>query len=212
MGMTDVKVAWMYYPCMQVADIFYLDVDVACAGLDQRKAHVLAREVAERLRLKKPICIHTPLLTGLMGPEKRERGVFDEDREISLRISSKMSKSMPDTCIFVHDSPEEVRRKILKAYCPPREVEYNPIMEIAKYVVFGWKEELEVQRPERYGGPIIFENYAELERAYLKGKLHPLDLKNGVIETLNDILEPVREHFRRYPKLLKKLLEIEVTR
>jgi tyrosyl-tRNA synthetase len=85
-------------------------------------------------------------------------------------------------------------------------------MEIAKYIVFSWKEELEIQRPERYGGPIKFENYAELERAYLKGKLHPLDLKNGVIEALNDILTPVRKYFRQHPKLLKKLLEIEVTR
>jgi len=44
----------LLYPAMQVADMFYLDVDVALGGLDQRRAHMLARDVAERLGLKKP--------------------------------------------------------------------------------------------------------------------------------------------------------------
>ena len=49
-------------------------------------------------------------------------------------------------------------------------------------------------------------------KAYLKGKLHPLDLKNGVAEALAEILKPVREHFRRHPQTLKKMMEIEITR
>ncbi|RLI21333.1 tyrosine--tRNA ligase, partial [Candidatus Bathyarchaeota archaeon] len=104
MDLSDMETAWVFYPCMQAADIFHMKLDVACAGIDQRKAHMLARDAAEKLDWKKPICVHTPLLMGLQGPVKEEKQ-YDEDKTLNLAISSKMSKSKPESCIFVHDSP-----------------------------------------------------------------------------------------------------------
>ena len=63
----DLEAASTFYPCMQAADIFELQLDVACAGMDQRKAHVLARDVAEKLEWQKPTSVHTHLLMGLVG-------------------------------------------------------------------------------------------------------------------------------------------------
>jgi len=211
MSMTDVETAWVFYPCMQSADIFHMKLDVACAGIDQRKAHMLARDIAEKLGWKKPSCVHTHLLMGLQGPETVERK-FDENADLNVQISSKMSKSIPKSCIFVHDTPSEIKTKIKEAYCPPKQVKGNPVLELAKYVVFAERESLEIPRPAKYGGPENFESYEEMEKAYVKGKIHPLDLKNGVTEALVEILKPVREHFRRHPQLLEKMMEIEVTR
>jgi tyrosyl-tRNA synthetase len=211
MSLTDVETAWVYYPCMQSADIFYMNLDVACAGIDQRKAHMLARDAAEKLGWKKPACIHTHLLMGLQGPERVE-GQFDENADINLQISSKMSKSMPRTCIYIHDTPDDIKTKIRAAYCPPKRVKENPILELAKYVIFAEREILEIPRPSKYGGPETFETYGEVEKAYVKGELHPLDLKNGVAEALVDILNPVREYFRKHPQILRKMTEIEITR
>jgi len=211
MSMTDVETAWIYYPCMQAADIFHMDLDVACAGMDQRKAHMLARDVAEKLGWEKPSCVHTNLLMGLQGPETVEKE-FDEDADLNIQISSKMSKSVPKNCIFVHDTPEDIKTKIKDAYCPPKQVKRNPVLALARYVVFAERGSLEVPRPTRYGGPENFESYGEMEKAYVEGKIHPLDLKNGVTEALIEILNPVREHFRRHPQLLEKMMEIEVTR
>jgi len=211
MSMTDIETAWVYYPCMQAADIFHMHLDVACAGIDQRKAHMLARDIAEKLGWRKPACIHTHLLMGLQGPEKTE-GQFDENADLNIQISSKMSKSIPKSCIFVHDTPSNIKTKIKEAYCPPKQVEANPVLELVKYVVLAERESLTITRSPKYGGPELFENYKELEKAYVKGKLHPLDLKNGVAEALVEILNPVREHFRRHPQLLEKMMEIEVTR
>ena len=211
MSPTDVETAWVYYPCMQAADIFQMELDVACAGIDQRKAHMLARDAAEKLNWKKPVCVHTPLLMGLQRPEISLRR-FDEDAEINLQISSKMSKSVPASCIFVHDSPEEIKKKMGAAYCPPKQVEENPILELAKYTVFTEKESLEIPRPAKYGGPETFGSYEELEKAYVKGNIHPLDLKNGVAEALIEILKPVREHFSSHPKNLERMMELEITR
>jgi len=214
MDQSDIETAWIFYPCMQAADIFYMDLDVACGGIDQRKAHMLARDVAEKLDWKKPICVHTPLLLGLQEPEA-ERIVgkpFDEDAELSRLISSKMSKSRPESAIFVHDEPDAIRAKMRAAYCPPKQDKGNPVLEHAKYIVFPSLQNIEVPRLLKYGGPLTFETYETLREAYLQGKVHPLDLKNGVAEALVKILEPVRKHFEKNPEPLEKVKKMEVTR
>jgi tyrosyl-tRNA synthetase len=210
-SLTDMETAWVYYPCMQAADIFHMNIDVACAGMDQRKAHMLARDSAEKLGWKKPVCIHTHLLRGLQEPEKTEKQ-FDEDVNVNVEISSKMSKSAPQTCIFVHDTSDEIKAKVKAAYCPPKQVEGNPVFELVKYVIFAEKERLDITRPSKYGGPQSYKSYEETVKAYLEGKLHPLDLKNGVAEALIEILKPVREYFRKHPQTLEKMMEIEITR
>jgi len=210
-SMTDIETAWVFYPCMQAADIFQMNLDVACSGIDQRKAHMLARDAAEKLKWKKPSCIHTPLLIGLQGLETTEK-TFDENADLNVEISSKMSKSIPQSSILVHDTPKEIAAKIKNAYCPPKVVKGNPIIDLAKLVIFPEKDCLEIPRPAKYGGPETFESFEEIESAYIKGELHPLDLKNGVTESLVEILKPVREHFRRHPQTLEKMLKIEVTR
>ncbi|MBS7643593.1 tyrosine--tRNA ligase [Candidatus Bathyarchaeota archaeon] len=212
MSLVDVETAWVYYPCMQVADIFQMELDVACAGIDQRKAHMLARDIAEKHNRMKPICVHTPLLMGLSGPKKKEKLQFDENSDINAQISSKMSKSVPVDCIYIHDSPDTIRLKIQNAYCPPKEIQGNPVLEIARHVVFPANLPLDVARLPKYGGPITFNNYQELETAYRNGKIHPLDLKNGVTEALVKLLTPVREYFQRHPDPLENMMRIEVTR
>lgn len=211
MDLSDMETAWVFYPCMQAADIIHMRLDVACAGIDQRKAHMLARDAAEKLGWKKPVCVHTPLLMGLKGPMKSEKR-YNENAAVDMRISSKMSKSVPGNCIFVHDSPGTIREKVRAAFCPPKTAEANPVLELARYAIFPRKKELAIPRPEKYGGPVTYESYREVERAYVEGEVHPLDLKNGVAEALIDVLKPVREHFRRNPEKLERMMEIEVTR
>lgn len=203
----------LIYPLMQVSDIFYLDLDIALGGTDQRKAHMLARDIAEKVGKKKPVAIHTPIITGLKGPGKRMdiTGEVDE-----VYAEYKMSKSKPETAIFVHDSPGDIRRKIKKAYCPPRETLFNPIMEINKYLLFatpGFK--LHIERPEKYGGSITVESYEELEKLYTEGKIHPLDLKNATANALTKLLEPIRKKLESDPEareLLETLLKAKITR
>ena len=57
---SDHDLAAFYYPALQAADIFELEVDIAFGGMDQRKAHMYMREVAEKNQWTKPTCIHTP--------------------------------------------------------------------------------------------------------------------------------------------------------
>jgi tyrosyl-tRNA synthetase len=212
MDSQDIDAAAVFYPCMQAADIFHMNIDVACAGIDQRKVHMLTRDVAEKMKWKKPVCLHTPLLTGLSGPIEQFKGKYDEDPKLNAKIKSKMSKSIPSESIFVHDPPEIVKSKIEKAFCPPKQVEFNPVIEIVKYAVFPAVKTFHLIRSEKYGGEKDYENYETLEKDYLNGLIHPLDLKVSVSQALIEILKGVRERFKKNPAPLKAVLNLEITR
>jgi len=192
--------AQLLYPPMQAADIIALNVDVAHAGTDQRRVHMFLRDIAKKIKVNKPVAVHNHLLGGL---EKPERLGFDENPEIDLKISSKMSKSKPWTCIFIHDSPEEIEKKLMKAWCPEGEVEFNPVLEIAEYIIFREKKRFKLERPRKYGGDVTFESYEELEKMFKEKKIHPQDLKLNISRELTKILEPVRKYFERREELLE---------
>src|SRR3989442_1986256 len=89
----DVETASLFYPCMQAADIFQMKLDVACAGIDQRKAHVLAREAGGKNGWGKPVSLHTPMLVGLAGVPQTPHGSFDEDPKLNPGINPKNLES-----------------------------------------------------------------------------------------------------------------------
>lgn len=183
------------YPLMQAADLIFMDVDVAYAGLDQRRAHMLAREAAEKMGVKKAVAVHTPLLPGLKGGNRMDP------------VSAKMSKSDPEGSLLIHDSPEDIKRKMGKAFCPP-EAEGNPVLAICKYIIFQRTDVMRFERPEKFGGNLEFRSYDELERTYLAGKLHPMDLKNGTAAALAEALAPAREYFQRKPENLERIRQV----
>ncbi len=189
----------LFYPSMQVTDIFHMKIDICQLGMDQRRANMLARDVANKLKWKKPITVHHHILLGLQGLQKKET---DEE----TLLASKMSKSDPKSCIYMHDTYGELKKKINKAFCPERQEEGNPLMEYCKYIIFRNIKSMTINRPEKFGGNIEFKNYEELRKTYVDGKLHPMDLKSGVVEELEKLIKPVREHFEK-DKKAKKLYE-----
>ncbi|MFW6041019.1 MAG: tyrosine--tRNA ligase [Thermoplasmatota archaeon] len=192
---TEADSSMLIYPSLQVTDIFVLEIDVAYAGIDQRRAHMLARDTAEKLNFKKPIALHTPVLTGLKGGGRMD-SISDK----------KMSKSDPDSCIFIHDTPNDIDRKIHSAYCPP-EADGNPILELSKYVIFPEKGVIYIPRKEKWGGDLHYETYNQLEQDYVNGELHPADLKKGASKALIELLEPVRNYFKKKPENYERLKE-----
>ncbi len=184
----DVDMATLFYPPLQVADIFTLGIDIAHAGMDQRKAHVVARDVAKKMNWESLICIHHNLIAGLTGPEKGK----NNDNE-----SLKMSKSKPNSAIFIHDSEEEIKQKIKKAYCPEGEIEFNPVIDWVKTLIF-WGEnkgDFEIKRKEEFGGDLRYTDFEKFVEDYENKKIHPMDLKNAVGEWLIEKLKPARDFF-----------------
>ena len=198
-----IDVAKLLYPAMQAVDIHSLDVDIAHAGMDQRTAHVLAREIYPKMGWKKPVAVHHHLLPGLLKPVKM---IGKEGA-----LASKMSKSKPKTAIFIHDSEEEISKKIKEAWCPQKITKGNPVFELAEYVVFHEKKTLLIERPEKYGGDIEL-SLEELKKQYEKGAIHPLDLKKAVAKEVNEVIKPLRVHFEKHPEFLEVYKKAEITR
>ncbi len=188
----------LFYPILQATDIFCMGQDLAYAGLDQRRAHMLARDAADKLGWKKPIALHTPLLPGLKGGNRMNPA------------ESKMSKSDPNSSINIHDDRDSIAQKMKKAFCPPeKEAEgENPVLMLCRYVIFPRNGTLFVDRPEKYGGPVSYSSYDELTEAYFGGNLSPIDLKAGVTDGLAKTLVPVAEYFSNKPENYDALVAV----
>ena len=201
--------AHVMYSCMQVADIFTLGAKITQLGMDQRKVNMLAREVGNQLGYWKPVVVSHHMLMGLGKPASE---VEDKTKRT---IELKMSKSHPDSAIFMTDTTEDITRKINKAWCLEGEVADNPILEYCKYIVFELTQELVIERPEKFGGNISFASYEQLEQAFAARDVHPMDLKNAVAKALDTFIQPVRDHFENdaaAKKLLEEVKSYQVTR
>lgn len=212
------QAAQIMYPLMQCADIFFLKADICQLGLDQRKINMLARDYCDLVKLKfKPVILSHHMLMGLkQGQEK-------------------MSKSDPESAIFMEDAVEDVNRKLEKAFCPVGVVEANPVLDYMKHIIFARYAKQGVEIKQADGELHTFATYQELEDAYVALKVNPEDLKTSLCKYLNEyvacvsycfslscanrfglcrILEPVRQHFAQgeAKELLAKVRSFRITR
>lgn len=208
--------AMIIYSCMQVADIFYLGAKICQLGMDQRKVNMLAREIGPQLGFWKPVVVSHHMLMGLkkiqISKLKSQNG---KEAKIKRTIELKMSKSHPDSAIFMTDTTEDIRRKITKAFCPEGIVEENPILEYYRYILFEKFSPITIDRPAKWGGPMTFSSYQELEKKFVNKEIHPQDLKETAIILLDQLLQPVREHFsknKNAKNLLQQVRSFQITR
>ena len=179
----SVKVSQAVYPLMQALDIPYLGVDLAVGGMEQRKVHMLARDVLPSIDREPPTSLHTPLIADLDTGE------------------GKMSSSTGVT-ISMEDTRAAIEEKVNGAYCPPTAdpdptadgvARENPVLQIFEYHVFPRFETVVVERPEEYGGDLAYDAYDPLEADLESGALHPADAKEALAEYLDRLVEPGRE-------------------
>uniref|UniRef100_K3X690 tyrosine--tRNA ligase n=1 Tax=Globisporangium ultimum (strain ATCC 200006 / CBS 805.95 / DAOM BR144) TaxID=431595 RepID=K3X690_GLOUD len=191
------QAAQIMYPLMQCADIFCLKADICQLGMDQRKINMLARDYCDLVKLKfKPIIMSHHMLMGLKEGQE------------------KMSKSDPESAIFMEDAVEDVNRKLEKAFCPEGIVEANPILDYMKHIIFARYAKEGVAVKLVSGDVKTFTKYQDLEDAYVAREMTPEELKTSLAKYLNEILEPVREHFSKgdAKELLAKVRSFRITR
>lgn len=175
-----IDLAKLLYPPMQAADIHFLDVDIAHAGMDQRKIHMLVRETFPKMGWKVPVAIHHKLLPGLTRPRADGQ-------------PAKMSKSDPGSGIFIDDEDDVIESKISRAWCEQGNAENNPLLEMAKHVIFHEYPHVDVERPDKFGGNVTYHSYDAMEADFAVGRLHPGDLKKTVSRYIIRIVAPVRK-------------------
>ena len=193
---SDHDLSKFYYPAMQAADIFEMDIDVAIGGMDQRKAHMFMRDMASKWKWQKPTCLHTPIISSLKASGVRMES-FDH----------KMSKSDPSGAVLLHDEPKKLSKKFRKAYLDPEDG-HSPIYELAQHIVLPEFGKIEVTPDPRFGEPSTWEELEAFKAAIANGELHPFDAKMGVANGIAKGLEPVAEHFAAHPEKLEEVARI----
>ncbi len=181
------KMSGLLYPILQALDEEYLEVDAQFGGVDQRKIFMFAREFLPKIGYDKRIHLMNPLIPG-------------------LGESGKMSSSEPNSKIDFDDTDKQIKKKINKAYSEDGRVEGNGLLAITRYVLFKFLEQeqraFEINRPEEYGGKIVYKTYEELEKDFEEKKLSSIDLKQGVAEELIKLITPIREALEKNQDLM----------
>lgn len=195
------KVTHVVYPLMQALDIEYLNVDLAVGGMDQRKVHALHREALPKIGYESRPALHTPIIadlsTGLGKMSASRNPVTGQD---SLTLS-------------FEDSTEQLHDKVEQIFFPPEtepafddyydaddyefnagDIElHNPALQLFEHHIFPRFNEVVLSRPEKYGGDVTYQTYAELADAVESGDLHPADGKNALAAYLDDLIAAGRE-------------------
>ncbi|MDE2001863.1 MAG: tryptophan--tRNA ligase [Patescibacteria group bacterium] len=104
-GRESVNVGLLTYPLLMAADILLYDAAVVPVGEDQLQHLELTRTLARKFNNRfgdtfvepQPLMTKTPRVMSLTDPSK------------------KMSKSLPEGCLFLDDSPADVKKKIMRA-------------------------------------------------------------------------------------------------
>jgi tyrosyl-tRNA synthetase len=181
------KLAGLIYPLMQALDEEYLDVDIQYGGVDQRKIFVLARESMPKIGYRSRVEVMTPLVPGLAQ-------------------GGKMSSSIKNSKVDLIDDEKTVADKLRGAYCPEGTAEGNGVLALCKHVLCVLAadagEPFTIDRPEKFGGPMAFASYEELEAAYVARQLHPMDLKSAVAAQLNALLAETRSAIKGHEQLV----------
>lgn len=66
----------------------------------------------------------------------------------------KMSKSSPNSAIFMQDTVSDVKEKIRISFCPEKIIENNPILDYTKHLIFQAKSSLLIERLPKNGGNV----------------------------------------------------------
>ncbi|KAK3155112.1 hypothetical protein QOZ80_2BG0199000 [Eleusine coracana subsp. coracana] len=179
-GLTADKI---FNPCLQCASMLFQKVDIWLLSKDLRDAALLATRYCKLVKRKisQSRCYTYRYASYLLHPEREVR-------------------KYPGRDILMEDNKEFICRKIEYAFCPPNVVKDNPCLGYIRCVVLLFLGKFEVVRKKENGGDKTFLSMEELAADYVSGALHPSDVKLALAKSLNEILQPARDHFERSSK------------
>lgn len=193
-GKKEVSYGFVGYPISQAADILAVRANLVPVGEDQVPHLEQTREIARTFN--KIFGEVFPIPEFLLGEFPRLPGIDGQ----------KMSKSR-NNAISLKDSPEEVAKKVMRAYTDPSRIRATDPGHLEGNVVFAYLDAFCQNQKE----------LEELKSRYKKGTIGDVAVKKRLIEILNDFLAPIRgrrKELEANPKIVGKVLSdgIEKTR
>lgn len=183
----EMSYGFLGYPVSQAADILVVRADLVPVGEDQLPHLEQTREIARTFnRIFGKVF---PIPEALLGEFPRLPGIDGQ----------KMSKSRHNA-IYLKDSPEEVAKKVMRAYTDPTRIHATDPGHIEGNVVFAY---LDVFHPNK-------QEVAALKQEYRKGKIGDVAVKKILQDVLNEFLDPIREkrkEFESKPNIIKDIID-----
>lgn len=195
---TSIPVGFFTYPISQASDITAFRATTVPAGEDQQPMIEQAREIARRFN-------------GIYGDTLVEPEILLPDNAACMRLpgtdgKAKMSKSLGN-CIYLSDSTEEVRKRVMSMYTDPDHIRVEDPGKIEGNTVFTYLDAF--CRPEHFAQ--YWPDYSSLEELkahYQRGGLGDVKVKKFLFAILEELLTPIRERRKEWEKDIPAVFDI----
>lgn len=195
---TSIPVGFFTYPISQASDITAFRATTVPAGEDQMPMVEQTREIVHKFNSVYGETLVTPQI---LLPEN----------QACLRLpgtdgKAKMSKSLGN-CIYLSDSAEDVRKKVMSMYTDPEHIRVQDPGKIEGNTVFTYLDAF--CRPEYFAE--FWPDYANLDEVkehYQRGGLGDVKVKKFLNNVLQAELEPIRARRKEYEKDIPAVYEI----
>lgn len=201
----SIPVGFMTYPISQAADITAFNANIIPVGDDQLPMIEQTREIVRTFNK-------------LYGDVLVEPNAMLPKSEICHRLpgidgQAKMSKSLGN-CIYLADTPEEVRKKVMRMYTDPNHIKVSDHGKTDGNTVFIYLEAFSKEKhfkeyfKNSETDEIEYKNLDELKAHYERGGLGDIKVKKFLIYVLEDILKPIRTKRHELEKNIPEVYQI----
>lgn len=194
----SIPAGFLCYPVSQAADITAFKATTVPVGEDQLPMIEQTREIVRKF--------NTLYKETLVEPE-----VLLSQNSACMRLpgtdgKAKMSKSIGN-CIFLADSPEDVRQKIMGMFTDPMHLQVSDPGHIEGNTVFTY---LDAFCEDRYFAEYLpdYANLDELKEHYQKGGVGDMKIKKFLNSIIQEELAPVRQRRKEYEKDIRAVYDI----
>jgi len=181
--------SWFTFPVSQCADITAFGAELVPVGEDQMPVIEINREIVRSFNATYGDVLVEPEGVVPEGIAKRLPGIYGMD--------DKMSKSL-NNGIYLSDTPEEVASKVKEMYTDPGHIRVEDPGQVEGNVVFIYLDAFASDKAK----------VADLKKRYEAGGLGDMEVKNYLIEVLEELLVPIRARRSEYEKDLDKVRDI----
>lgn len=185
---TSIPVGFFTYPISQASDITAFRATTVPAGEDQEPMVEQTREIVRKFN-------------SVYGETLVEPEILLPENCVCQRLpgtdgKAKMSKSLGN-CIYLSDSAEDVRKKVMSMYTDPGHIRIEDPGKIEGNTVFTYLDAF--SRPEHFAEFLPdYSSLDELKDHYRRGGLGDVKVKKFLNNILQQELEPIRTRRREF--------------
>lgn len=179
---TSIPVGFFTYPISQASDITAFKATTVPAGEDQMPMVEQTKEIVHKFN-------------SVYGETLTEPEILLPTNQACMRLpgidgKAKMSKSLGN-CIYLSDTPDDVRKKIMSMYTDPDHIQISDPGKIEGNTVFTYLDAF--CRPEHFERYLPdYADLDELKEHYQRGGLGDVKVKKFLNSVLQEELEPIR--------------------